>query len=369
MAVYKLFPSKDAFIYTEEAKANTGYDEILELNTYPKQAIGQTSRILIQFADSEIDDLIGNIINGSNYTASINLSLASATETFTSYTINAYPLSKAWDEGVGKALDNPVNKTGASWEYAGINQTNAWITSSYATNETGSYSSNFPGGGNWYTGSGGDSLEFSYVHEAGNDLDLVLDVTTGVAKHYADEIANNGFIIKFQDSVEFEETASFSLKYFSRNTNTIYPPCLEFKWDDSSYSTGSLSVLNSSESDILLVNNTGNYINDGKKRFRLHSRPKYPTRTFSTASLYRTNYALPSGSYYAIKDENTEELVINYDTLNTKVSCDSTGPYFDIYMKGLEPERYYRVLIKTVLDGTTTIVNDHRNVFKVVRNG
>jgi len=41
-----------------------------------------------------------------------------------------------------------------------------------------------------------------------------------------------------------------------------------------------------------------------------------------------------------------------------------------VYMDGLQPERYYRILIKTVLDGSTVVVDDsNNNIFKVVRNG
>ena len=61
-------------------------------------------------------------------------------------------------------------------------------------------------------------------------------------------------------------------------------------------------------------------------------------------------------------------MLIPFDTQNTKISCDSSGPYFDIHMDGLQPERYYRVLIKTTLDGSNTIV-DNKDIFKVVRNG
>ena len=48
-------------------------------------------------------------------------------------------------------------------------------------------------------------------------------------------------------------------------------------------------------------------------------------------------------------------MVIPFDTEYTKVSCDSDGSYFDVWMSGLQPERYYRVLVKTELDGATTI--------------
>ena len=59
---------------------------------------------------------------------------------------------------------------------------------------------------------------------------------------------------------------------------------------------------------------------------------------------------------------------IPFDTSFTKISCDSTGPFFDVHMNGLQPERYYKILIKSTLDGTTAVF-DNDNVFKVVRNG
>ena len=81
--------------------------------------------------------------------------------------------------------------------------------------------------------------------------------------------------------------------------------------------------------------------------------------------MYTTNHALPSQSYYAIKDLDTNEFVIDFDTEFTQISCDSNGSYFTIYMNGLEPERYYEILIQTTVDGNT-IVKDDQYYFKVV---
>lgn len=61
-------------------------------------------------------------------------------------------------------------------------------------------------------------------------------------------------------------------------------------------------------------------------------------------------------------------MVIDFDTTFTKISRNTTGNYFDIYMEGLEPERYYRVLIKSEIDGSTNVI-DENLVFKVIRNG
>jgi hypothetical protein len=78
------------------------------------------------------------------------------------------------------------------------------------------------------------------------------------------------------------------------------------------------------------------------------------------------NYALPSSSYWSLKDLDTEEIIIDYDDNYTKISCDGTSSYFDLYINGLEPERYYKLLIKTIVGGNT-IVLDNNYYFKVIR--
>jgi hypothetical protein len=86
---------------------------------------------------------------------------------------------------------------------------------------------------------------------------------------------------------------------------------------------------------------------------------------FATGSQFTgTNY-LPTASYYAIKDLETNEYVIDYDTSYTQLSSDSKGNYFDLYMNGLEPERYYKVCIKTIINGSTLVLDDNY-YFKVV---
>jgi hypothetical protein len=57
-------------------------------------------------------------------------------------------------------------------------------------------------------------------------------------------------------------------------------------------------------------------------------------------------------------------VVVDFDTDYTKISADTQGNYFDVYMNGLEPERYYKLLIKTVISGST-LVFDNEYFFKV----
>ena len=370
MAVYRIFPEKDTFISSEVPTGNAGKDEIIVIGGYiDTTGVGETNRILVQYNTSEIQDVISTKIGAGSYSASINLYLADAYEVPVNYNLYAYPVSGAWDSGVGKFGDSPINTTGVSWKYRLAGEADAWATASFATNTTGSYKSgSTPGGGNWYTGSAGINLEFTQSHALNSTNDVNINVTRAVQLFNANTIVNSGFILKLSNDLEYNTTSSIRLKYYGADTNTIYPPFLEFKWDDSTYSPGSLSVLSNNISIINLTNNKGRYADVGKQRFRVSARPKYPVRTFTTSSAYLTNYALPSASYWGLRDENTEEMVVDFDTNFTKISCDANGSFFDVYMDGLQPERYYRILVKTTLDGSTTVV-DNQNIFKVVRNG
>lgn len=377
MAVYRIFPDSDTFIFTENVTGNAGLDEINEIGGYPVAGIGQASRLLLKFKTTDIQNVINNKVGNNAFTSALHLSLASAYELPQSYSIYAYPVYDSWKPGVGKYGDVPVDTSGVSWSYPQgyTNISTKWTLpneGSLPTNVTGSYPSSgslgYGGGGAWYTGSNGIDLESVKTFNVGDEHDVDINITNAVTLHYSGSITNNGYIVKLQDDLEFNTTSSIRLKYYSADTNTIYPPYLEFRWDDSSYITGSLSVLSTEECFINITNNRGKYVDEGKQRFRLKARPKYPTRSFTTSSAYTTNYALPTTSYWGLRDEFTEEMLIPFNTGSTKISCDSTGPYFDIYMDGLQPERYYRVLVKTELDGSNTVI-DNGMTFKVVRNG
>ena len=119
------------------------------------------------------------------------------------------------------------------------------------------------------------------------------------------------------------------------------------------------------------------YKESSKVKFRLVGRPKYPTKSYSnTASEYLTAKYLPSGSqamgqgtYYSVKDTITDDTIIPFGT-GSIVSCDSTGNYFNLWMDGFQPERFYKFQIKVVSGSgatQTSQVYDEDYTFKVVR--
>lgn len=367
MAVYKIFPEKTATLYSYYPTTNTGLDEIIELSTYYTVAgTNEVSRGLIKFPSNQITDIITNKVVNKAFDVYLKLYLSNASSLPLNYTLYCHPLSGSWNNGTGRLGNLPITTDGVNWEFRDFLSGSVWFnTGSIPSGTTGSYKSGSAiGGGLWYTSSTYQSTQ-SFTNSTSKDIEL--KVTNTVNAWYSSSISNEGFILKHDSSLEFTTASKFETKYFSGNTNTIYPPCLEIRWDDSTYNTGSLSVVNSNLFVATLGNNKGEYQQDSIQRFKVNIRDKYPTRTFQTSSIYTNNKALPSSSYWSIKDLNTEEIVVDYDTTYTKISCGSDGSYFDLYMNGLEPERYYKVLIKTILPTGETIILDDNYYFKVIR--
>ena len=168
------------------------------------------------------------------------------------------------------------------------------------------------------------------------------------------------------DNVEANLSSSFGeIQYFSSNTHTVYPPKLIFKWDDSSYTLPTDGQIKSGSTFVSLYNNKEEYNQNDEVVFKLHIRDKYPKREFATTSNYLNVGFFTTSSFYSIRDAHTEREIIPFDDY-TKLSADANGMFFKIYMKGLQPERYYRLLFKhNHSNGTTIYDNDY--YFKVVR--
>ena len=326
MAIYKIFPEKSATLYSEYPDTNTGRDEILEVSSYYKGSDMYVNRAIISFDNSEVASVLETYVSSSNraatdFSASLRLMLASANEIPATYTLYAYPAYipsgssnfTDWVAGNGKYGDLPKNTSGVSWAFTQTTGSTSW-TLDTPTGVTSSYTGSESGGGAWYTGSGVYNFEATQSHTVVSTHDAAINVTEGVKAHYAGDINNAGFIIKLDDSNEFQTNRQMYLRYFSDDSHTIYPPHLEIKWDDS-IDSSTLTEVTDSNAVIKIKNNRGRYTDEGFQKFRLHVRPKYPTRTFATSSNYLENYTLPTASYWGLRDENTEEMVVEIMTV------------------------------------------------------
>jgi hypothetical protein len=381
MAVYKLFPSKDASIYSFYPVMNTGIDSIIEIGNLNVNydPVPQVFRFLVQFDQSEIEDVIDTKVGGTNFSSSLKCYIATAQGVVAQTKIEAYAISVPWNNGSGTYLDSPYTTNGVSWQYTNFNGGNLWAPNGFPTYVTGSYSGSFLGGGTWYTGSNNPThtkLTPTQSFDIRTPKDLDINVSDIVKVWYSSSksiggytnIQNNGFIVKFSSSIEFSTSDAVQpiMQFYSVDTNTIYPPCLEIKWNDQIYDSGSLSPITTSNFYASLDNNPGVFYTDSVNRFGINVREEFPTRTFQTTSVYTNNKVLNSNSLYAIKDLDTNEFVVDFDSKFTKISCDPiNGNYFDVYMNGLEPERYYKILIQTTISGST-VIKDDNYYFKIV---
>ena len=381
MAVYKIFPEKDSTIYSAYPTKNTGIDEILEASTFYDTANPEVSRFLIQFSQNEIDNLIADAgkISSSAFQANLKLFIADISGLNTDTTLEVYPISGSWNMGTGKYANQPEVTNGCSWRFKSSSGSGAWKTSTFSNKVTASFAPNSPGGGTWYTGSDvvpNLDVTQSQVLSYASNKDVNIDVTNTVltwnsqsTSQTSDGFTNDGFIIKQSEEDEFRADLNYvtNIKYFSIDTHTIYPPQLEFKWNDFIYNTGSSTntIIDTTHLAVSLGNNAGTYYSGSIQKMRVNARPQFPRRVFQTSSLYTTNFYLPTASYYAVKDLDTNEFVIDFDDTYTKISADDQSSYFTLYMNGLEPERYYQVLIKTTINGSTLIL-DNNYYFKVI---
>jgi hypothetical protein len=376
MAVYKIFPYKDASIYSYYPSMNSGMDAISEIyNTITPEGTPDVARFLTQFDSNEIVNIIDNKINGSTWDVHFKGFIASAQGISSEYDVEIYPVAQDWNNGTGEFGDSPETQDGISWIYSNYSGSGLWSASGSNGSElyTSSFNPSFStqGGGNWfYSGSSVSSYKVTQSFGLRSDKDIDVNVKTIVDKWYSGSIPNYGFITKWEDSVEFTNSQYVQpvAKYYSVDTNTIYPPQLEFRWRDySTVLTGSLtgSIVTTTNLKLALNENPGIFYTDSVNRFRVNSSPLYPARTFQTSSYFTDLNFLPTSSFYAVKDLDTDEFIINFDTLYTQISSDSTGNYFDVYMNGLEPERYYKILIKTIVNGSTLIFDD-QYYFKVI---
>ena len=386
MAYYFIFPESDTTLYSHPDRydLNAGSDEILEIVKEQGSSDNylHPSRILIKFPNKDIkttiEDVIGHdTFNTSVITASVQLTAAEPKNLISILNLDIFAVSQSWDEGTGRYTNIPTSSNGASWKYRDNTVTSTqWLTSSFETNTTGSISSSLltQGGGVWYTGSGfqesqqfltGDSLDTNF-----NIIDITKKWSASLfnSSTYPTGIENHGVLIKKPDAIEANTSHSFGeLQYFSVDTHTIHPPKLAFIWDDSSYpDTYTGSAKTSGDLQVSLYRNKEEYNQNDTATFRIHVRDKYPARTFTSTSNYLNTGYFTTSSFYSIRDAHTEQEIIPFDNKNTKLSAEANGMYFKIYMNGLQPERYYRILLKHKNnDGTAIYDNDY--YFKVVR--
>ena len=387
------YAEKDATLYEAAEYYNTGLDEILEIgkrlntdgSTYLK------SRALVKFDLNEINAVL------SKYSVSVNdckfilqLFTTHAKNLPSEYSIDAKIVAQPWINGTGFLSAASATQDGANWAepyatwsfypYTG----NQWISgSNIQVNGTSLYATGSGKGGSWLFQSGSGVFNSSFFNQAFfyqpglaeaegfsyRPTDINMDVTEAVllwkSGSGGNAIANNGFLLKFSDADESNTNVAGYVRFFSRETHTIYVPRLVMYWDDSNFATGSLQDINT-ESYIVYTNIKPTYKDTEIAKVRIYGRDKYPRKSPTNLFPIQTVKHLPTTTYYSISDAATDEVIIPFDDIYTKVSCDSTSNFIYLDMNGLMPERNYRLNLK-IVDGFMEQYIDDQIYFKVVR--
>ena len=369
MAHYFEFVDKDATITrgqeadsTGSAK-NMGADEILEVGkefVADSNTVKNIHRALIKFDLAVISQSIndGDIPASASYY--LNMYDAGSGELMENQSLWIYAVSQSWTEGAGYKSDNPQTDSGST-QWTATTTSSAW------------------GGTTHSLSAACGSL---YSHQSFNKdekVDMRVNVSQMVYGWLSGSfpngrpITNEGFLIK-RTSEDETSTSRFGIsKFFSSDTHTVFPPKLEIVWEDDTWETGSLSGLDAQELERLKIrveNFRGDYKVGTVTKIRVRGRELYPARNFSTTSSYLDVKYLPSGSsFYSIVDAKTNDVIIPYGS-GSKLSCDSSGNYFNLRTQGLFPERFYKINFQIVsgsgINRNIDYFDDDR-VFKVER--
>jgi len=383
--MYQLyFAEKDTTLYEKFPDQNTGIDQILELTKVSSgsklngiiQANTTNTRILLDFG-SQISSITTDVSNGkippigtgiNSSSIFLSLKASDASDLPLSYTIKAFPISESWNNGNGTHADIPETTNGASWHYRDAkNPGTVWNTGSAASyNNLGVFDNQ--GGGTWMTGSGYEASQ-SFQNQS---PDIRMDVTDIVQKWVNEDITNNGFIIKRKYDEEINGSILGSIKFFGRESHTIFLPRLEVAYNDVNLSgTGSFNEISTDMYVPYIKNIRPEYRSGDITKFRIGVRPEFPIASYATSSFYITKDRLPVTSYYSISDTVTNEIIIPFDEgikSSTQISCDDKGSFFKLNLNTFLPERYYKIALKVIRDnGDDVQIHDDRFYFKVVK--
>ena len=382
-----IFPSQDTWVSSGSSNItgesfkdqNFGRDQILEVKKqFYNFDFDFPTRALVQFSGTEFTELSKSVADGTIASdAKYYLRLYEAegnAEMTEEYTLAFQPISQSWTEGTGKFGDNPKNTNGCSWE----NRLNP-IGGTATAWDFEDIDNNHNNGPAILGDEFGNIFSQSTQAFSNESPDVNVEVTDMVNMWLEGREENYGMVVRFNGASETDTTTLGNLKFFSRNTHTIYSPRLEVRWDDhlpcTGSNTGSLLQITSSglaDNFLFMKGLRESYKVGERVKFRVGARKRYIQKTFSTSVQTAADSFIPEGSgSYAIKDVATDEFIVPFkdkeDVSYTKLSCDSNSNYFIQYLDGFYPDRVYKILLKLKLDDGQEQIFDNDFEFTVKR--
>lgn len=338
-----LLPTEDSTIYQRYPDNNTGLDEILEIGKNIKSLDSQkmyasaSSRALLHF------DIPSNNQYPENAKYWLNLKIANAANVNRYQELQVYPVSSEWVEGSGYFYQDIKNsQDGVTWSSRNASVTWSTAGGDYDTVVSGSY----------------------YISKMPIQ-DIKIDVTSIISKVVSGSNTTpwNGLIVKFPDSDEQNSLNKGNIKVFSSNTHTIFAPTLEVCYIDQLFSTGSLKRIPGSSVSIMAKNLKESYTQGEVDKVYFVVRDRYPDKRFDAVQRYRSQYYLPSESYFRIRDDVSDVILYDFDPYSA-INCDPSGSYIILNTSNLEPNRYYTVDLK-IKSGSLVFFPEFTYTFRV----
>ena len=332
-----IFPTQDTTIYNTTSSMNTGIDEILELQKVISGSTGalKISRALLQFDLSDISSSLSTqgittASDSGNLRYFLKMYVAEEKDVANDYALTIEPLFESWVGGLGRSTHLPNTEEGCSWTYRdGVTAGTAWGVA---------------GGVPYNPG----SIQYASQSFSNVQADIEVDITGMVHKWNSGSHTNNGVIVRRSGSQESNSTDYGTVKYFSRETNTIYSPRIEARYNTTTDTTRDVTgMLTASADDLLTITALvqTEYRRDTETRIELDVHPKFPTRSQGLQSSGTSRYSLPTGSTYAIVDTVTNEKIIPHTATGSLVACNKKH-FIDVDMNSLFPERHYNIQVK-----------------------
>lgn len=422
---YKLYPKKDATIYSDYNEFNAGVDQIIEIvkdkHDFRYKYLGEWSDTIyygnynyIKYEEqnplsagptSSLADSQGNIIylfNGLRYYKTIN----------ENQNDNPY-ISTNWE-----IYDTQSNHSNSRILIQfDINELPAYVKNSYQGVNLNVYCADIDAlvpefylnahpvtnwwsegvgtplpneeydGVTWnmrdtdipWSGSGGDydtDISSSQVFTQ-DTYDIAMNVKNIVDLWVTGSLTNYGFIIKKRDDDEYNEIKMKKMAFYSKNTHTVYMPELEFWYDDSvidsssyyPYNTSSLysaSKLTVDDFDIDMVGLKQEYKYTTTPSYFFKISPIRQRKTFYEIKRAEPTYFTDYKIQYSVEDAYTNRVIIPFSS-GSYASFDENGYNFKLHLGGgFMPERMYKILFKCETDSNTIFITK-KYIFKVIK--
>ena len=200
-------------------------------------SVGELSRLLIKFDLSELHALTSSILNlnDDSFQCFINLkNVMHSQPTPSNFTLTVFPLSRSFDEGIGKDIVYFNDIDSANFLTSSfVSSLELWNLSG-ANNGglLGSSNIDYISSGNLNDGNGVVDLSVSQVFSTGTE-NLLVDVTKIISATLVNTLPDHGFRIAYTASLENNTNSYFVKRFGSQQSyNVALRPELIVKYND-----------------------------------------------------------------------------------------------------------------------------------------